>query len=106
MPMPHFLLTAGGKTRGSTGNWQFALERDGARQIEVEDVEPLAKGQRVELLAVVRGLEALDQPSRVTLVTASSYVKRGLNYGLEDWRASGWCWEAHGKMVPVKNGDL
>ena len=56
--------------------------------------------------AIVRGLEALDQPSRVTLFTASRYVARGLRFGLESWRESDWQWERFGQMQPVKNADL
>ena len=74
--------------------------------MEIEDAEPAIQGDRLELLAVVRGLEALDQPSQVTLLTGSSYVNRGLSYGMDDWRSNNWQWESHGKMVPVKNGDL
>ena len=62
--------------------------------------------ERLDLLAVVRGLEALDQPSRVTLVTASGYVHRGLRFGLPAWRQNGWQWERYGQMVPIKNRDL
>jgi ribonuclease HI len=101
--MPHFLLRAG---ETNPGNWRFSLENANGKELEVSDFEPLMQGQRLELLAVVRGLEALEQPSRVTLLTSSSYVKRGIVYGLEDWRAGAWCWESHGKMVPVENGDL
>ena len=83
---------------------------DGERYVIglIEDVtaEELAAKQRLELLAVVRGLEALAQPSRVTLVTPSRYVNRGLAYGLAEWRANGWQWEHFGQMVPVKNRDL
>ena len=74
--------------------------------IKAADAEPDARGERLELLAVVRGLEALDQPSRVTLVTPSRYVKRGINYGLPEWGRNGWKWEHFGEMVPVKNQDL
>ena len=52
------------------------------------------------------GLEALEQPSRVTLVTSSRYVSRGLRFGLEEWRSNGWRWERDGRPVPIKNGDL
>ena len=38
------------------------------------------------LLAVVRGLEALPEPSRVTLVTTSGWIRRGLRFGLDNWR--------------------
>jgi ribonuclease HI len=102
--MPHFKLRASGTA--NPARWQFNLEVAGQKYLEVDDFEPFTQGQRLELLAVVRGLEALEQPSRVTLLTPSSYVKRGITYGLEDWRASDWCWESHGKMVPVKNSDL
>jgi len=103
-PMPPHLLLRAAETK--PGNWRFSIENAEHVELEVNDFEPFTQGERLELLTVVRGLEALEQPSRVTLLTSSSYVKRGIMYGLEDWRASGWRWESHGKMVPVKNSDL
>ena len=44
------------------------------RSLEAADDEAEATPERLELLAVVRGLEALDQPSRVTLVTGSRFL--------------------------------
>jgi ribonuclease HI len=109
-PTPHFLLFSAsepGEARDSAGDWRFVLEAiDGSAKIEVADSEPEIRGERLELLAVVRGLEALEQPSRVTLLTPSRYVSRGLSYGLNDWRENDWQWERHGAMVPVKNHDL
>ncbi len=75
-------------------------------EAEAADEEPGTPADRLELLAIVRGLEALDQPSRVTLFTASRYVARGLRFGLESWRESDWQWERFGQMQPVKNADL
>jgi ribonuclease HI len=104
---PHFLLFSESRRRRSQGQWRFVLQSvDGAEQFEAADAEPSAQGERLELLAVVRGLEALEQPSRVTLVTPSKYVNRGLTYGMPEWRANNWQWEHFGEMVPVKNGDL
>src|SRR6476659_6518347 len=103
-PMPPHLLLRAAETK--PGNWRFSIENAEHVELEVNDFETFTQGQRLEMLTVVRGLEALEQPSRVTLLTPSSYVKRGITYGLEDWRASDWCWESHGKMVPVKNSDL
>ena len=74
--------------------------------LEAADDEPESDPARLELLAVVRGLEALDQPSRVTLVTPSRYVTRGLRFGLDEWRENGWQWERFGEMQRVKNCDL
>ena len=79
---------------------------DGSDQLEAADDEPGLSCERLELLAVVRGLEALPQPARVTLVTPSKYVNRGLSCGLPEWRSNGWQWEHFGEMVPVKNRDL
>jgi ribonuclease HI len=92
---------------GLRGRWRFVLESlDGAERFEAADEEPGAAGQRLDLLAVVRGLESLDQPSRVTLVTSSSYVSRGIRFGLAEWRENDWMWERFGKMTPVKDSDL
>lgn len=90
------------------GRWRFVLESvEGETVLEVDEQEESEPDQeRLELLAVVRGLESLDQPSRVTLVTGSPYVHHGLRYGLEEWRESGWQWERFGEMAPVKNADL
>jgi ribonuclease HI len=104
---PHYLLFSESSLNQDRGQWRFMLQTvDGAQQFEASDDEPSAVGERLELLAVVRGLEALEQPSRVTLVTPSKYVNRGLAYGLEEWRANDWQWEHYGEMVPVKNRDL
>jgi ribonuclease HI len=74
--------------------------------LEAGDFESELGGERLELLAVVRGLEALEQPSQVTLVTPSRYVQRGLRYGLPPWRENQWRWERFGELTPVKNADL
>lgn len=127
VPAPHFLLypqavpAAGGTTaadrtpvaigenlpRGrEPSRWRFVLRQpNGRTSLEATDAEAGAGAERLELLAIVRGLEALDQPSRVTLVT-STPIERGLKYGLAQWRESGWHWERYGKMSPVKNRDL
>lgn len=89
------------------GWWHFQLESvDGELRLSAGDFEAAVSGERLELLAVVRGLEALDQPSRVTLVTPSRYVHRGLRFGLSPWRDNQWRWECFGELAPVKNADL
>lgn len=107
VPAPHFFLFSESNKEDKQGYWSFVLRAaDGSATIEAADCEPQVYGERLDLLAVVRGLEALDQPSRVTLVTPSSYVNRGIVYGLDEWDRNGWTWESFGQMVPVKNGDL
>lgn len=112
---PHFLLFSESRGRQRPGNcqdeqpgqWRFVLESvDGGSHFEAADDEAEGDPGRLELLAIVRGLEALDQPSRVTLVTSSRYVTRGLRFGLDEWRENGWQWERFGEMTPIRNGDL
>jgi ribonuclease HI len=109
---PHYLLFSeaarGSRRRGpGGGQWRFLLQSvENESRFEAHDREPRMSSDRLELLAVVRGLEALDQPSRVTLVTPSQYVSRGLRFGMDEWRENRWRWENHGRMVPVKDNDL
>jgi len=105
--VPHYLLFADADRICQSGRWRFTLRTpDGSKHFEAEDEEPDARGERLELLTVVRAMEALDQPSKVTLVGCGPYVRQGLQYGLPDWRDNGWQWEFFGRMVPVKNRDL
>ena len=108
---PHFLLLSQAQVAGGdrvlAGRWRFELRTpDGAASLAAEDDEPETSAERLELLAIVRGLEALDKPSRVTLVSAGRSISRGLRYGLAQWRESDWQWERFGQLTPVKNGDL
>jgi ribonuclease HI len=104
---PHYLLYSQADHEHEPGRWKVALKTSAGKELfSATDCEPEIRGERLELLAVVRGLEALPHPARVTLVTTSRYVRRGLAYGLEEWRAGDWLWESYGKMVPVKHVDL
>ncbi|NUQ63774.1 MAG: hypothetical protein HUU20_14960 [Pirellulales bacterium] len=104
---PAYILFSDAVDGPGDGRWRFVLRSTGGvEQVEADELEPGVCGERLELLAVVRGLEALDQPSRVTLVTSSAYVREGIRHGLVEWRKNGWCWEFFGQMVPVKNRDL
>ncbi|MCC6508288.1 MAG: hypothetical protein IT423_04225 [Pirellulaceae bacterium] len=112
---PHFLLfcdasvskNAASDTDPVGGRWHFVLERiDAAERLEAADGERAQPRERLSLLAVVRGLEAIEQPSQVTLVTTSRYVARGLRYGLSEWRETGYIWEHFGVQKPIRNADL
>lgn len=104
---PHVLLFSDADSSRSVGRWHFLVESvQGETMVEASDEEPGLSGERLELLAVVRGLESLHQPSRVTLLTSSRHVSRGLRAGLEEWRGNRWCWERDGRLVPIKNRDL
>jgi ribonuclease HI len=113
---PHYLLFSEStiapssasrhSSNGNSGRWRIVLEAvDGSSKLEASDDEDLP-AERLELLAVLRGLEAIPQPARVTLMTDSDYVSRGLRFGLKDWRDNGWQWERFGQLSAVANADL
>jgi ribonuclease HI len=107
-PQPHYLLFSEAVLDSPLGGtWRFSLEQVGSQEVlAASDFEAAECTERLELLAVVRGLEALDHPAVVTLVTKSRYVSRGLRRGLSDWRANGWQWERFGRVVMVRDHDL
>lgn len=57
----------------------------------------------MELMAVIRGLEALKSRTRVELWSDSQYVLNGLSEWMDGWKKKGW--KTAGKK-PVKNQDL
>jgi ribonuclease HI len=104
---PHFVLYSETTSEQGQSRWKFVLQSVGSEDsFTAADQEPVSCGNRLELLAVVRGLEALDGPSRVTLVTRSRYVARGIRRGLAQWRERGWHWERFGNLVPIRDRDL
>jgi ribonuclease HI len=108
---PHYLLFSEAAPANDpvddAGRWRFVLRAAaGPKVLEAADEEPAAAPDRLELLAIIRGLEALDRPSRVTLVTARRSIQHGLRSGLSYWRENDWQWERYGKLAPVKNADL
>jgi len=72
------------------GGWA-AILRYGAAERELSGGEAETTNNRMELLAVIRGLEALKEDCRVELYTDSQYIANALNNGwLRDWKKRGW----------------
>ncbi len=89
------------------GGWAFIL-----RDLQTGKERELAGGQaqttnnQMELLAVIRGLETLSRPCRVTLYSDSNYVGQGLSQWLAGWKRNGWRRKVGGKYAELKNADL
>lgn len=58
---------------------------------------------RMELLAAIQALEALNWPCAVKLHTDSKYVLQGITEWMSNWKKRGWKTAAN---KPVKNEDL
>jgi len=84
------------------GGWAAVLKYGNTRR-ELSGGEPNTTNNRMELLAVIYGLEALKEPCRVTLRTDSQYIARAINEKwITAWRGMGW----KRKDGELKNADL
>ena len=84
------------------GGWGSVMLYEGQRR-ELSGGERLTTNNRMELLAVVRSLEALRRPSHVTIHTDSLYVMKGMTEWIQNWKARNW---RTADKKPVKNVDL
>jgi len=85
------------------GGWGAILTYRKAEKV-MSGGEALTTNNRMELLGVINGLEAIKEPCEVELVSDSKYVVDGLSKGwAEGWKRNGWK-KADGK--PALNPDL
>ena len=73
---------------------------------EASEGEGDTTNNRMELTAVVKGLEALKRPCRVELFTDSVYVGDGMTKWMPKWKSNGWKRKEKGQLKPVKNEEL
>ncbi len=85
------------------GGWGAILRYNGVEK-ELSGGEESTTNNRMELTAVISGLQALKSPCKVLLCTDSKYVSDGVTLGwAENWQKRGWR-KADGK--PALNPDL
>ena len=85
------------------GGWGAILEYNGVQK-ELSGGEENTTNNRMELTAVIRGLEALKENCIVELYSDSKYVIDGLEKGwAAQWRRNGW---KKADRKPALNVDL
>ena len=84
------------------GGWGVLL-RLGEHEKRLYGGELETTNNRMELLAAIRGLEALKRPASVVLTTDSQYVMKGVREWMPNWKKRGW---KTASKQPVKNVDL
>lgn len=102
------LFTDGGCSGNpGPGGWAFILRHPASeKELEKSGGEAETTNNRMELTAVVRGLETLKKPSSVKLMTDSVYVGKGLMEWMPKWKANGWRRREGTQWKEVKNEDL
>ncbi|HEY6565507.1 MAG TPA: ribonuclease HI, partial [Pirellulaceae bacterium] len=102
------LFTDGGCSGNpGPGGWAFILRHvPTGKELEGSGAEPHTTNNRMELTAVVKGLEALKHRCRVELISDSSYVGKGLTEWMPRWKQNGWRRKEGGRFKPVLNVEL
>lgn len=84
------------------GGWAAVLTW-GKHTREVSGGSPATTNNRMELMAAIEGLNALNRPCEVEFHTDSQYVKNGVTAWMHGWKRNGWKTKT---KEPVKNADL
>lgn len=107
--MPDLFAYTDGACSGNPGpgGWGALLQaKEGDSVIKERALnggEADTTNNRMELLAAIAALEALERPSTITIVTDSAYVKNGVTGWIHGWKRNGWKTSTN---KPVKNEDL
>ena len=93
-----------GACRGNPGpgGWGV-LMRSAGEEKSLCGGEPETTNNRMELTAVIEGLMALKRPCEVQLTSDSTYVLKGVQERMPNWKKRGW---KTASKQPVKNVDL
>jgi ribonuclease HI len=97
-------LFTDGACRGNpgVGGWGVLL-RYGDTEKKLQGGEINTTNNRMELMAAIKGLQAIKEPCRIVLTTDSQYVRKGISEWMSKWKSNGWKTSA---KDPVKNQDL
>jgi ribonuclease HI len=98
------VIYADGACKGNPGpgGWGAWISM-GEHSKELCGGEPVTTNNRMELMAVIRALQALKRACDVKVYTDSVYVQKGMTEWIVAWKKRGW---RTADKKPVKNDDL
>lgn len=101
---PFVEIFTDGACSGNPGVGGFgAILRTEKLEKELSGSEGMTTNNRMELMSVIRSLEALKVPCRVKITTDSNYVVKGMTEWIKDWIKKGW---KNSQKKDVLNRDL
>ena len=103
--LPKVVMYTDGSSIGNPGPGGYGVViQQGARRKELSGGFRRTTNNRMELMAVIVGLQALKAPSEVSVMTDSKYVSDAVNLGwARRWRANNW---KKNKREKALNPDL
>jgi ribonuclease HI len=102
--MSDVVMYTDGACKGNPGpgGWGVFLKA-GSAEKDLFGGERETTNNRMELQAVIEGIQALSRPCSVAIYVDSQYVRQGITEWIHGWKAKGWRTAA---KQPVKNADL
>ena len=93
-----------GACRGNPGpgGWGAILRYNGHEK-ELFGAETHTTNNQMELMAAIKGLEALKQSCHVTVISDSQYLRKGITEWIQQWKKRKWLTAS---KQPVKNQSL
>ncbi|MBW2688979.1 MAG: ribonuclease HI [Deltaproteobacteria bacterium] len=82
------LYSDGSSNNSGPGGYGVIL-RYGEHEKELSGFEPVSTSQRMELLAAIKGLESLNNPSKVHVFSDSQYLIQGMGKWIHGWARNG-----------------
>ena len=107
--MPELYAYTDGACSGNPGpgGWGVLMvAKEGSSVIKTRDLSGgtvKTTNNQMDLTAAIMALEALEKPSKITIITDSSYVKDGITKWIFAWKKNGWKTAA---KKSVKNEEL
>jgi len=106
--LPFVRLFTDGACSGNPGpgGWAYILKHPASgKVVEASGGEAETTNNRMELQALIEGLEALKRRSEVEIITDSEYVAKGCREWLPGWKSNNWRRREGKKLKPLKNEE-
>ena len=101
---PFVEIFADGACSGNPGVGGYGvILRSNTRERELSGCDAMTTNNRMELTAVIKGLEALKKPCKVRVITDSNYVVQGMTAWVFKWLKTSW---KNSQKKKVINRDL
>lgn len=103
--MKKVVLYTDGACSGNPGPGGYgAVLIYGGVEKEIFGGEKSTTNNKMEMMAVIKGLEALKEPCEVEVYSDSAYIVNAIEQGwIDSWKKNGW---RKADKKPVKNVDL